>query len=220
MEHLRKRKSIGKDEFQNTLVKAISSLSIYYVQNKNSETNSNKNKTNSAPEEEIMPKITFMTLWYKCFVYGKVGLKLPQYRLRNIIPKSQWVIKQAWNKFNQEKQDNNSDLSTLSLHASTKKDENSTQSKKKIGWVNTHILMIHCQEMKHKVILDSGSSTSVFCKEKYCNEIEQTTLIEIKTNGGSFYKVKKCSVTYDSIQLSLFFVHTEKGIIKFGENED
>ena len=77
---------------------------------------------------------------------------------------------------------------------STKTDEDSTQSKKKIGWLNTHILMTQCQEMKNQVILDSGSSTSVFCKEEHCDKIETTTPIEIKTNGGSISMNQKCKV--------------------------
>ena len=139
LEHLRERKSIGKDEFPNTLIKAINIFIYYNVQNKNTETNNIANKSindnaNDTRDEEIMPKFTFMTLEYKCFVCGKAGYKSPQCRYRNAIPKSQWAIKQATNDFNQEKQDNNSDVSTLFSRVSTKTDKDSTQSKKKIGW--------------------------------------------------------------------------------------
>ena len=83
LEHLCKRKYIGKDEFPDTLLKAINSLSTYNVQNKNTGTNNNGNKsindnTNDTWDEEVMPKFTFMTLEYKCFICGKAEHKSPQ----------------------------------------------------------------------------------------------------------------------------------------------
>ena len=79
------RKSNGKDEFPNTLLKAINSLSTCNVQNKNIEIKNIANKSindnaNDTWDEEVKPKFTFMTLEYKCFVCGKVGHKLPQCR--------------------------------------------------------------------------------------------------------------------------------------------
>ena len=101
--------------------------------------------------------------------------------------------------------------------------------------------------MKYQVMLDSRSSTSVFCKEEYCDKIEKTTPIEIKTNGGSIYIDRKCKVpdlgtayymedsltniigfndmqekycvTYDSQKEPSFQVYTEKGIVRFKEME-
>ena len=61
--------------------------------------------------------------------------------------------------------------------------------------------MTQCQEMKNQVILDSRSSTSIFCKEEYCDKIERTMPIEIKTNGGSIsmnqkYKAPDLGIAY------------------------
>ena len=108
--------------------------------------------------------------------------------------------------------------------------------------------MTQCQEMKNQVILDSGSYTSVFYKEEYCDKIEKTTPIEIKMNGASISMNQKCKVpdlgmayckedsltniiglkgmqkkyrvTYDSQVEPPFLIHTEKGIVRFKENED
>ena len=40
------------------------------------------------------------------------------------------------------------------------------------------------KEMKEEIILDSGSSTSLFCKQEFYDKIASISPIEIKTNGG------------------------------------
>ena len=102
--------------------------------------------------------------------------------------------------------------------------------------------------MKEDIILDSGSSTSLFCKEEFCNKIASISPIEIKTNVGSIFlnqKYKapdlgpayydnnsltniiglrdmrnKYCITYNSQKEPSFLIYTEKGIVKFKENED
>ena len=69
----------------------------------------------------------------------------------------------ATNNFYQEKSDYTSDTSSILSPATTKTNE-SINSKKKIGWANTHLSMASCNKMKDKIILDSGLSTSIICR--------------------------------------------------------
>ena len=129
----------------------INRLFTYNIQNKNPDTtinddDSNDINRNKKPDEEVMPKFTFMTLEYKYFVCGKVGINC----LSPDFPKSQWAIRLASNGFYQEQHESNMDASTLSSCMSTKTDNNLNRSKKKVGWANTHILMASCNEMKHE----------------------------------------------------------------------
>ena len=196
--------------------------------------NKNDNQDNNKNEEDSRPfKFTFMNKEWRCYCCGQKGHKSPQCKYKDIIPKEKWAIRLAKDdEKTSKKNENGNELN-----------ENAKRYKKKVGWANAHILTNLNQKMKKQVILDSGSSTSVFCEEKYCDDIAATNPIEIKTNGGSIIMKQKCCVPdlgnayfskksltniiglrdmrtryrviYDSDKEPAFLIHTKKGIIKF-----
>ena len=89
-----------------------------------------------------------------------------------MIAKENWAITKAKKA---EKESNASQSSTIS-----------SISNKSVGWANSHIIMSQNPQLKTKIILYSGSSTTLFCNKRYCDEIEKTNdSIQVHTNGGT-----------------------------------
>ena len=77
------------EEFPDTLTKAINTPSTHNVQPK-----TEIQKSNEINEIEI-PQFAFMSLEERCFCCGKKGHKSPQCRLKDVIPKEKWAIRNA-----------------------------------------------------------------------------------------------------------------------------
>ena len=118
----------------------------------------------------------------------------------------------------------------------------------KNAWANTHLVMANVTNMQNKILLDRGSSTTVFYNEDYCDTIKPTQKVQMKTNGGDMYMNKSCTipnlgsgyfnknrltniivltdmrkkfrVMYNSSKESAFLVHTPSKIIKFSETKE
>ena len=127
-----------------------------------------------------MPRFSFLSMEYRCYCCWKKGHKSPQCHLKDKIPQSEWAINKMGSSFYQEEQRQMSDMSTSNT---SKTSENS--SNKKIGWANTHVMFADGRNLRDKVILDSGSSTLVFCNDTYCMNIKPDETIEIKSNRGT-----------------------------------
>ena len=120
----------------------------------------------------------------------------------------------------------------------------SSSESKQQGWASVHVVCNQGHHMKNKIILDSGSSTTLFCNNNYCNKIKTTKdpidihknsgIIQVKESckvpqiGKSYYAKnamtniiglanmrKKFRITYDSDKEAAFFVHTPTKVIKF-----
>ena len=126
-----------------------------------------------------------------------------------------------------------------------KQDNNSQQN----GWAAAQCCLKSLNsDMKNKVLLDSGSSTSIFCNKKYFQVVrEAQTQIRIQMNSGSmiasvceipevgeaYYSDKgmtniiglsqmrrKYRITYDSEKEPAFFSYMKNKIVKFPETMD
>ena len=70
----------------------------------------------------------------------------------------------------------------------------STESRQQ-GWASLHVVCNQGHRMKNKIILDSGSSTSLFCNKNFCKQIKTTQdPIDIHTNGGIIQVKASCQV--------------------------
>ena len=142
-------------------------------------------------------------------------------------------------------------LKTIQEDVVGKDDQDSTSGESKRAWFNFMHVMAHAvprDDKREWIILDSGSSTDLFCNAQYVNNIQQTSKVcKIDTNGGGIstnieadvheYRsvwfeskamtnimglgnvVEKYRVTYDSDIEDAFHVHIAPNkVIKFEKN--
>jgi hypothetical protein len=183
-----------------------------------------------------------------CYCCGKPGHKSPDCPDSDKIPKDQWYQKKAYNNY----------IKALTGEDQESSEQETTDKKSKVGWSGLHIgvsniaqgcdySMAHkemCDDMKDYIILDNGSSLSLFANEKLVENIRKSdTKLLLATNAGvkendmkasvpefgdvwfdkdaianifGFAELKKkCRITYDSDKEDAFLVHTENGLIKF-----
>ena len=175
---------------------------------------------------------------YKCYCCGEKGHKSPQCPQKDKIPKVDWAYNKATINFMRTYHDKSEDTPTSN---SKKQNEN--------GWAATQIKSLSCNDMKDKVLLDSGATTSIFCNPNYCKYIRNASLpIKIQTNSGNMMATRSCHipelgkayysdegmtniiglsqmrkkyrVTYDSQKEPAFHIHMKNKIIKFPETKD
>ena len=120
---------------------------------------------------------------------------------------------------------------------------------KDVGWTAAQDCFSQTGSMKNCILLDIGSSTSIFCNPRYCQQIRPTSNhVEIQTNSGSMIATETCKVsklgqayfnnkglpniiglgqmrqkyrvTYDSTKEATFCIHLPNKIIKFPETFD
>ena len=250
IKHLKDRKSIGKDEFPKTLTLAINTLSTQNYekdrnsinnnnnQNNNKEKNSYKDDRSEHEKKTENPTYTFATMEYKCYCCGGKGHKSPQCPLKDKIPKTDWAFNKATINYMKTQSEKSNDTS---LSNPKKQEQN--------GWAATQIKSETQSDMKNKVLLDSGATTSIFCNPKYCQQIKNANIpIKIQTNSGNMMATKSCyipelgrayyngcgmtniiglsqmrkkyRVTYDSQKEPAFYIHMKNKIIKFPETEE
>ena len=140
IDHLRERKSIGVEEFPDTLTKAINTL----VQPK-----TEIQKLNEINEIKI-PQFAFMSLEERCFCCGKKGHKSPQCQLKDVIPKEKWAIRKAAQELYNFFQEGNKKMSETSSLESTNNLKNNANENKanKNAWANTHLVMSNITSMQ------------------------------------------------------------------------
>ena len=70
----------------------------------------------------------------------------------------------------------------------------STESRQK-GWTNVHIVCNQGHQIRNKIMLNSGSSTTLFCNKNYCKQIKTTQdPIDIHTNAGIIQVKESCQM--------------------------
>ena len=157
----------------------------------NQNTNENESgETNT--NTQVTPTLSFAQLEMQCYYCGKTGLKSPQCKYCNSIPKSEWAITKTKAHFVHEK--DNSIITTKDSSISTKNKNN-----KKVGWAYMHFSFFQSNEMRDVVLLDSDSTNTMFGNKNYVSNIRksQSPLI-LKTNEITTNCV--CDVSYLSNQ--------------------
>ena len=115
-----------------------------------------------------------------------------------------------------------------------------------VGWNGFNYTFLHTNDMRNLILLDSGSTDTVFCNKDFVKNIRPSkTQMKINTNGGvMIFKMicdipdlgtfwynefaltniinlshmrQKFKITYDSEFENAIKVHTNKGIVKFPE---
>ena len=224
-------------------------------QRRQSNQDRNKNK-----DKEETPTLSFAQLRNTCYCCGK-NHKLPDCPVRHSTPKDQWHINKA--KEAQQYQQMVADIestmnndirsasggdtvvsapptSTSSLTTATTANDTS--------WHFFNLLSAQDKDLVEQIIIDSGSSTDLFCNGKWLEEIQSDPAsVNFTTNAGQFRVDKmgtlpdygkvsyhkdavtnimslaklcdKYRVTFDSLKDDAFYVHTDKRVIRFGRND-
>ena len=194
-------------------------------QKKNNETMPNGEKE----DEEQMP-LSFAQIEGKCYCCGKPGHKSPNCRQKDK-PKEEWWINKAQQHLQKTQQNTSTSTSTNANTESpnnTNDTSNPTPNEQPSAWMGVHLSQTaHVQllerhpmsNMQEWILLDSQSSTSIFCNPKYVTNIRSISAnepsLQVQTNGGTFQVRKKATVDnfgtvwYDPQSITNIFSHAE-----------
>ena len=66
-----------------------------------------------------------------------------------------------------------------------------------VGWASLHCSFAQMYNMRDLILLDSDSSDTVFCNEKYVINIRPSDeILQLNTNGGIMESQEKCDVPH------------------------
>ena len=192
---LNQQKSFGNDQFPKSIVEASEVLSNHnYEKNKNSrniKNNNNEERNKSESNEELItPTLSFAQIELRCFCCGKKGHRSNKCKLKDTIPRDQWAIAKTKAQFTKGQADEDKGTETKNQH-----DKNGNN--KQVGWANMHFSFYQTNEMYDMILLDSDSTTTIFCNKKYVSNIRNSneTLI-LNTNGGTLTATQICDIPF------------------------
>ena len=261
---LQTQKSLGTDQYPTTLADAIEVLSNCpfdkgwsnnYKKKKRDENNNNNKQENN---DEEQPVLTMAQIEGKCYCCGSPKHRSNKCPERTTRAREDWVINKAAAAANLHtvptQENDNVSVATAppTIHRqqeTQQADSPQVQTNVPELWQLTMMFKQstttpYKQQMKNKVILDSGSLIDVFTSaEKVTNIRPSLTTLAIGTNGGTFHTnkvadvhnhgtvwfdeesltnifslAKMCDryhVTFDNKQEDAFHVHTGHGTVKF-----
>ena len=84
----------------------------------------------------------------------------------------------------------NTDQSKSQTNSSKSDDESTTK-----GWSGAHVQFYQAKEMRDLIILDNGSTVSLFCNPNLVeNIITVKETLELSTNGGNLFTNQRATV--------------------------
>ena len=184
MTGLQTQQSLNNNQYPKTVTNATNVLSNHWFDNagKNKQDKVNKEIDKEAKAEEG-PEMSFAMLEGKCYCCGKTGHKSPTCRLKDKIAKEEWAI----NKAKSNEADEQSHLNTHEEKSSSTDDVSETESATE-GWSGAQIHCYNADEMKDYIILDNGSTVSIFCNPDLVENIRSTKeTLKLSTNGGDIF---------------------------------
>ncbi len=138
-----------------------------------------------------------------CYCCGKEGHKVPECDQKDKIPRDKWFIckmQQHYIGSVKEENDGDSDNSSIESETTSQRSTRSSQSgKSKAAWSGLHVSMVHrsanLDEMKKYIILDTGSTMTLFANPNLVEDIKTTnkTLL-LATNAGMKENNKQANV--------------------------
>ena len=218
----------------------------------------NSNPTDNNPREEL--ELSFAQLQNACYCCGKKGHSADKCYKRDSIPKEEWYInrlqKQETEKIRKQQQEEQQLLqvnsnTTNTTNSITTSSNNSDSNTSVLEWSGAHIIPneTNLQQLNDTILLDNGSTTSVFCNPRMVTNIREVdNPITLQTNGGimevgkkalvpgfgevwyhpnamanifSFAEMKqKHPITYNSNDEDAFHIHLPNKVIKFNRTSN
>jgi len=249
---LAQQQSLKNTQYPKTLTAASEVLmehtwdATYQENKRKKKEQSNKDKESKEDKKEEL-ELSFAQLENACYVCGKKGHTSNKCYKKDSIPRDQWYInklqKQELAKMQQHVQVGNDNESAA---PTTITQESTTSSGTMQAWSGAHIQFSQADntDLKNIILLDNGSSTSIFANPRMVTGIKTTaTPLQLMTNGGelitdqkatvpgfgevwydsqsianifSFAELKdKHKITYDSSKEDAFHIHLPNKTIKF-----
>ena len=204
LKSLSQQKSFGNNQYPKNITNANNILSNHRFDNSSekiivtSNKKGNKDEKNindDQKDEELQDILSFTQMEGRCFCCGKPGHKSPQCRQRHKIPREEWAINKT--QFTQAKDNEsmNSNGSNSTLTTSQSSSTNKNIDKKKVGWSNVQFSFAQNNDMKQLVLLDSDSTSTIFCNKDYVNNIRPAKYpLYLNTNGGQLITTFICDI--------------------------
>lgn len=213
MKGLASQMALKNGQYPDTIAAAIAVLSEHpfdaaYLENRKKKKERDRyndkeppKKTKDKDDEQVaLPlEMTFAQLEGACYCCGKKGHKSPQCKLKDKIAKPDWAINKtseaAFNQKTQARTNPDGAVTTTttppiqqSMAATT---TGTPADKVRFDWMSLHVNLSlqdrTLEGMKEWVLLDTGSTVSVFCNAKFVENIRQASeTLEVHTNAGTF----------------------------------
>jgi len=222
--------SLGNDQYPRNLSQATNVLSNHrhdVGKGKPNNNNNNNKKGNEEDDDKSQMPLSFAQIEGRCYCCGSTDHKSPKCPNKSKTAKDDWWI----NKAQQHLQTQQHNQTTENQSSTSNGAESATQSTKSMlpqAWINMHLSQVrHVQllseysqlDMKNWILLDSQSSTTIFCNPNYVTNIRTIPDSEhgliVHTNGGSFEVRQRAdlpdfgTVWFDSNSITNIFSHAE-----------
>ena len=221
---LAQQQSLKNTQYPKTLTAASEVLmehtwdATYQENKKKKKEQSNKDKEIKEDKKEEL-ELSFAQLENACYCCGKKGHTSNKCYKKDSIPRDQWYInklqKQELAKMQQHVQVGGDNASAA---PTTITQETTTPSGTMQAWSGAHIQFSQAgnADLKNLILLDNGSSTSIFANPRMVTGIKTTaTPLQLMTNGGELITDQKASVPgfgevwYDSQSIANIFSFAE-----------
>ena len=229
--------ALGNDQYPRTLQGAID---VMRRQKKVKDDRSSGNKNEEVKVKEENRESSFAQSVKRCYCCGSTDHLANKCPVRSGKPRNEWYDRIQGTQHHQQSEE-----------AERKDSTNEKVSSK--GWSGFQQATVHTQriseeeKMRKVIMLDSGTTVSLFCNEDLVNDIRGSKdILNLTTNAGSklirkeatvqgFGTVKfdedsianifglhdltsRYRVTFDSAKENAFLVETEDGVVKFEAN--
>ena len=209
MVNLSSQHSLSNDQYPRTMSQATNVLSNHRhdeTSRKRDKNRKDNEETEESDEKDQPMPLSFAQIEGKCYCCGSTKHKSPACPHKSK-PKPEWWINKAQQHL-QKKQDNSASKSSSSNQSATEEEETTVNedTESVAAWMGVHLAHIQLLEqqntsnMQEWILLDSQSSTSIFCNPKYVKDIvdigNNEPSLEVQTNGGTFKVRQKATVEH------------------------
>ena len=194
--------SLQNDQYPRTMSQASNVLSNHKhdeaSKRRNRNDRDNKNDTTNEEDKEQEMPLSFAQIEGRCYCCGSKDHKSPQCPHKSKAKPEWWINKaqQHLQKQQNQAKQSNTNNTTASETTTTKEDDQNKEESQDSAWMGVHLAHVQLLEkyptadMQEWILLDSQSSTSIFCNPAFVSDIrsipKHQPSLHVQTNGGTF----------------------------------